>query len=51
MRLRRNCEEVLKAVPCTVRSGNAVEDDEAKVILSGATCIREYCNLHYFLRS
>ena len=32
MKLRRNCEEVLKAVPCTVRSGNAVED-ETKVIM------------------
>ena len=35
MKLRRDCEEVLKAVPCTVRSGNAVED-ETKVMLSGA---------------
>lgn len=35
MKLRRDCEEVLKAVPCTVRSGNAVEDD-TKVMLSGA---------------
>ena len=36
--LRRNCEEILKAVPCTVRSGNAVED-ETKVTWSGPTCM------------
>ena len=39
MRLRRNCEEVLKAVPCTVRSGNAVEDDETKVMFGGAAIV------------
>ena len=38
MRLRQNCEEVLKAVPCAVRSANAVED-ETKVRLSGANLV------------